>query len=146
MSRFLADTSCIVASVQPYHSHRHRALGELGRRLDAGAAMVVAAHSLAEAYSVLTRVPSPYRSTPAEAIAALHVSFVEQADVVALDPASYVSRLQHMASDGVAGGRVYDALIAACAVQAKVDTVLTFNERHFRPLLPDSIEVVVPRE
>jgi len=34
-------------------------------------------------------------------------------------------------SQGVAGGTIYDALIARCAMKAKVDAVYTWNARHF---------------
>lgn len=146
MPRFLADTSCLVAALQPGHQHRDRAVAEISRRLDASQVMAVAGHSLVEVYSVLTRMPPPYRVSPAEALASIQPSIVDRAEVVALNAGQYVELLQRAAEDGVAGGRIYDAAIAACAVLAKVDTVLTFNERHFRPLLPDRIRVVVPSE
>ena len=146
MPRFLVDTNCIVAALQPDHPDKSRAGAEINRRMDAHHKMVVAAHSLVEAYSVLTRLPRLLRITPHGAMTAIQQSFIEQAEVVALDESDYVPFLRQAAEDDVAGGRIYDAVIAACAVQAKVDAVLTFNERHFRPLLPDSIDVVVPRE
>jgi toxin FitB len=146
MPRFLVDTNCIVAALQPEHPDKDRAVGEINRRLGARETMVVAAHSLVEAYSVLTRVPRLLRITPHGALAAIQQSFIERAEIVALDESGYVPSLRQTAEDGLAGGRVYDAVIAACAVRARVDAVLTFNERHFRPLLPDSIEVVVPSE
>jgi predicted nucleic acid-binding protein len=40
--------------------------------------------------------------------------------------------------------RVYDALIAACAKKAKVDVLLTFNERHFRQFEGDGLSIEVP--
>ncbi len=108
--------------------------------------MVIAAHTLAEAYSVLTRRPPPDRVSPSQAVEMLRASFVAQSELTALDGPHYLTFLQNASERGVAGGRTYDALIAACAIYASVDAFLTFNERHFRPLLPASVEVVVPRE
>jgi predicted nucleic acid-binding protein len=33
--------------------------------------------------------------------------------------------------------RIYDALLAACAMKAKAETIYTDNERHFRMFGPD---------
>jgi predicted nucleic acid-binding protein len=44
---------------------------------------------------------------------------------------------------GVAGGRAYDAVIAACAAQGKASTVLTFNAADFTALGQD-FEIAVP--
>lgn len=59
---------------------------------------------------------------------------------------AYAAIIENAPRLGIVGGRIYDALIAACAARAKVNTLLTFNDRHFRSLLPDSIQVVVPGE
>lgn len=146
MVRFLADTSCIVATLQPGHQQKRFALAALNQRIDRGEHLVVAGHSLAEAYSVLTRMPPPHRAAPAEAMAVLQASFIDQAEVVTLDSHGYGALLRRAAADGIAGGRIYDAIIAACAVQAKVTVVLTFNVRHFRDLLPANVEVNDPSE
>ena len=44
----------------------------------------------------------------------------------------------------MAGGRVYDWLIAACAARAGVSTLLTFNADHFAPFAALGFNVVVP--
>jgi tellurite resistance protein len=44
----------------------------------------------------------------------------------------------------IGGGRMYDAVIAACATAAKVSGLLTFNEDDFAGLVDDRIEIVVP--
>ena len=45
--------------------------------------------------------------------------------------------------NGVAGGRIYDAVIGACAEQGKASAVLTFNVGDFTALGQD-FDVVVP--
>jgi len=44
----------------------------------------------------------------------------------------------------ISGGQVYDAVIAACARKARVNALLTFNEKHFEPFAGDGLEIVVP--
>ncbi len=66
------------------------------------------------------------------------------AEVVALDADAYRQLLQAAARQNIAGGRIYDAVIYACGVAARVDVLLTFNGRHFRPLANGGIEIVVP--
>ena len=146
MPRFLPDTNCLIASVSGGHQHHPAATAELQRRLDMGHRMVVAGHTLAEAYSVMTRRPPPDRVTPTQAVELLRASIVEQSELTALAGPQYLAFLQEASERGIAGGRTYDALIAASAVAANVDVFLTFNERHFRALLPDAVEVIVPSE
>jgi predicted nucleic acid-binding protein len=144
VAAFLPDSTCLVAVVSPWHQHHHAAQAELGRRLDRGEAMFLAAPALIEAYSVLTRLPPPYRLSPAEAHHLLQTNFVSEGTVVALDERAYLDLLRRAALDGIAGGRTYDAVIAACAVGANVQALLTFNEQDFSGLTPPGLAIVVP--
>lgn len=63
---------------------------------------------------------------------------------VALPVQAYRSLLRSAPEHGIAGGRIYDAVICACGLAAEVDALLTFNERQFRPLAAPRIEIVVP--
>jgi predicted nucleic acid-binding protein len=139
---FFVDTSCIVASVCSWHEHHARAAAEIEQRLAAGEKMATAAHAAAEAYAVLTRLPSPHRLSPADALALIDSNFLDGA--VALDATAYRALLRRAAADGTSGGRTYDAIIAECALRAKADTMLTFNARHFAGLEAAGVKVVVP--
>lgn len=141
---FLPDTSAIVPALCPWHEHHGVALAELERRLGRGEEMIVAAPALIEAYAVLTRLPSAYRVSAEDAWRMLEVGFISDRRVVALAAAGYIALLRGASSSGVAGGRTYDAVIAACARQARVRTVLTYNAAHFRALVGEDIEVLVP--
>jgi predicted nucleic acid-binding protein len=105
--------------------------------------MFVAAPALVETYAVLTRLPPPHRLSSESAIVLLEGSFMRGAKVVTLDGKSYCSLLRSAPADGIAGGRTYDAVIAACAARAKVKVLLTFNEAHFLEF-SDRVEIVVP--
>ena len=71
-------------------------------------------------------------------------NFMSAAKIVALDRKSYHILLRRAPGDGIAGGRTYDAVIAACVFKAKAATLLTFNKSHFLPFVDRGIEVVVP--
>jgi predicted nucleic acid-binding protein len=140
----LADTNCLIALLQSWHQHHHRTAREFDRRIARGARLVVAAHSLAEAYSVLTRLPEPFRTPPVDARSAIFTSIVGNAEVAALSVDAYLRLLQSAPDRNILGGRIYDALIVACAVEAGADVLLTFNERRFVDLAPPSLRIVVP--
>ncbi len=142
MTHYLCDTSVLIAAVCSWHEHHTRTLAELRRRERAGEDLVLAAHSLAEAYAVLTRLPAPNRLRSADAIALLEVNW-RNAPVVHLT-ASETWRALHRAQRlGVIGGRTYDLLIAECALKAGAQTIVTWNVRHFVVAMPD-IGVVAP--
>ncbi len=52
--------------------------------------------------------------------------------IVALDAEEYWSAIADAAESGVAGGLTYDALLANCALKAKVETIYTWDVDHFR--------------
>lgn len=104
--------------------------------------MATAAHAIAEAYAVLTRLPPPHRISPADALTLVEGNFLEGA--VALDVQGYRRLLRRAGRDAISGGRVYDALIAECAIKAKADVLLTFNARHFAHIEASGVRVLVP--
>lgn len=143
MSRFLLDTSCLVAAVSPWHVHHAATLRELERRAEAGDTAVLAAHSLAEAFSVLTRLPAPHRLRPEDALRLLEANW-SGSPLVALAAAQYWPVLRRCRKLGIAGGAVYDALIAAVARKARVAAVLTWDVDGFERFLEDVPAVRTP--
>lgn len=107
--------------------------------------MIVAAPALVEGYAVLTRLPFPHRLSPEDAFALLEANFM-RTTIVALDRNSYRTLLRRATADGISGGRIYDAVIAACVLKAKVGALLTFNAGHFLFLAETGTEIVVPGE
>lgn len=143
MTRFAVDTSVIVAASVAAHERHRDATSELESRLDAEDVMVIPAHAMAEAYSVLTRQPPPGRLSPVAARDALQ-HFADAAEsLVALGGDDYLELLRRAADRGVAGGRIYDSLIAESARLAAAEVFLTFNTRHFVGII-SGIEVREP--
>lgn len=145
MPSFALDSSCMVAAVCSWHERHRAAVSAIERRLDHGEKLAVAAHALVETYAVLTRLPAPHRLAPADAWTLVDGNFARSARVVALSAAAHLKLLVQLARAGTGGGRTYDAVIAECASQAKVNALLTFNPRHFEPA-PRGVVVVVPSD
>lgn len=133
----------MVAAVCTWHEHHAAAEAEINDRLARGERMITPAHALTEAYAVLTRLPLPYRLSPADAWTALEASFVKPATLIALKATVYKSLLRRLAQQDIAGGRTYDVVIGECARTARAETLLTLNPRHFDPA-PEGVLLVDP--
>jgi predicted nucleic acid-binding protein len=103
----LVDTSVAVALLVADHQHHSATLEALGRR-ELGLSGLAAF----ETYSVLTRLPSPARRTPAAVTRLLTANFPHTRF---LSPGAADALLGTVAGLGIAGGAVYDALVGATA-------------------------------
>jgi len=119
-----------VATVCSWHEHHARTLAELERRERAGEALVLAAHSLAETYAVLTRLRGPNRLRSGDAIALLEANWSET-PVVHLTAAETWRALRSGRRRGVIGCPTCAMLIATCALKADAGTILAWDGRHF---------------
>ncbi len=116
----LVDTSVAIAVCVADHRH-HVATSEAlaGRRLG------LAGHAAFESFSVLTRLPAPARRTPAVVARLLAAGFPSTRFLGAELASSLTARL---ASEGVTGGSVYDALVGATASEHGL-TLVTRDRR-----------------
>lgn len=105
--------------------------------------LVLAAHSLAETFSVLTRLPEPHRLRPDDALDLIEANW-GRTSLVALAGKDYRATLRECRNARIAGGAVYDALIAACARKARVATVVTWDLEGFERFLEDEPAVRTP--
>ena len=142
---FLCDTSVLVAILSPWNPMHERSRVAITNYRDMGNTLCIAAHSVVETYSVLTRMPPPHRITATAAGDAVS-ALLGGARVVALSAAEVVERVSDMAADDIRGGAVYDALIIETAIEAGVDEILTSNVRDFERLARGRIRVVAPPE
>ncbi|MDP2712595.1 MAG: PIN domain-containing protein [Solirubrobacteraceae bacterium] len=79
-----------------------------------GRKVALSGHAVAETYSVLTRLPGLVRLAPLDAAQLLETRF--DAPLV-LRPATSRRLPQRLGELGIAGGAVYDALVALAAVE-----------------------------
>jgi predicted nucleic acid-binding protein len=88
------------------------------------------AHSLAEVYSTLTRMPEKRRISGEQAM--LFIGNIrDRLSIVALDGEEYAEALHTSAVRGIVGGAIYDAVLAHCALKSKAQTIYTWNIRHY---------------
>jgi predicted nucleic acid-binding protein len=132
--KFFFDTSVLVAAVSVQHVHHGPSLTVYlaANKNQAGCA----AHSLAEVYATLTRLPGKQRMSCEQTLLFLD-EIKDRLRAIALDSEEYYSAVADAAAEGVVGGMIYDALIARCAIKAKAETIFTWNVDHFRRVGPE---------
>ncbi|MDE2927837.1 MAG: PIN domain-containing protein [Acidobacteriota bacterium] len=130
MSRYLCDTSCLVAAVCTWHEHHARTRAEIESRSRDHEDMVLAAHTLAETYAVLTRLPPLHRLRAADALSLIEMNW-GGAPVIQLTDSDTWRALREAPQFGIAGGQTYDALVVAAAIKAGASVLLTWNLRNF---------------
>jgi predicted nucleic acid-binding protein len=115
------DTSVAVAAALPWHEAHAAVRSALPR-----AKTRLIAQVAIETYSVLTRLPPPQHVPPAVAYEYLSKDF--DLPPLVLPAEGYERLLEHAAAEGIAGGALYDAVVAATAREAGV-TLLTLDRR-----------------
>ncbi|MGA9797916.1 MAG: PIN domain-containing protein [Terriglobales bacterium] len=129
--RSFFDTSALVPIFIDQHIHHEASLKaylKADKKHDC-----CAAHSLAEVYSTLTRLPPSHRASADQAMFFLE-DMAQRLTFIALDAEEYWEAIANAAESGVVGGLTYDALLARCALKAKVETIYTWNIGHFQQL------------
>ncbi|MBI3241476.1 MAG: PIN domain-containing protein [Chloroflexi bacterium] len=141
--RILLDTSVLVAAMVEAHPAHSAALPWLQRAkggIDTG---LVAAHSLAELYAILTTLPVEPRILPSIALELIKHNVLDMLEVVFLSGDDYATLISRLAGLGIVGGATYDALILHAASKANVDQVITLNEKDFRRVYPELADRIV---
>lgn len=130
--RVLFDTSVLIASAFTGHPKHQICLAYLQQVQSGELTGLLATHTLAEIYSVLTRMPKTNVSPK------LAEQFIQENlkpfVMVELSTDDYQAAIRMMVSLNLPGGGIYDAVIAQAAISAKADQLLTLNEKHFNRL------------
>ncbi len=108
--RFCVDTSVAVAALDTGHAEHTTCRKAAQRRRP-----VLSGHAAFETYSVLTRLPGRARVPSAVAWSAIAAAFPERCW---LSASQHERLLQRLASEGIEGGMVYDALVGEAASEA----------------------------
>lgn len=120
----VVDSSVAVAAALPWHErhvHARASFPRLGTRL--------VAHVALETYSVLTRLPTPFRVPAAAARDYLAQTFASPP--IALGAEEHEGLLDDLSRAGIVGGAVYDALVAVTARSAGA-TLISLDQRAAR--------------
>lgn len=134
--KVLCDTSVLIPALWKWHHDHQVCVPWLKAAKASRVELVVAAHSLAETYSVSTRLPTKPRIAPEDAWQVIQAGLLSYAQLIEVPSAVYQSVLSDLAIRKIGGGIVYDALIAAAAELAQVDLLLTSNVPHFEIVWP----------
>jgi predicted nucleic acid-binding protein len=130
------DTSVLVPVFYGDHIH-HQASLELFIQFDKSTGCC-GAHSLAEVYSTLTRMPGKHRIRGHQALLFIG-SLRERLSIVALTGDDCADALETSAALGIVGGGVYDAMLAHCAIKAQAEAIYSWNSRHYGRCGPEVI-------
>jgi predicted nucleic acid-binding protein len=137
--KVFCDTNILVAASLQSHP-QHDAARPVLERVKAGQDLGwVAAHSLAEAYAVLTRLPGASLVAPSVAWQLISENVLKVFTIVSLTAKEYANTLENAAANGVEGGKTYDALLLAAAAKCGAERIYTLNTRHFQALAEDRL-------
>jgi predicted nucleic acid-binding protein len=125
------DTSVLIATFYAHHQF-HKPSIDLFLHFERHEACC-GAHSLAEIYSSLTGRTGRERVSGDEAMLFLG-DVRDRLTIVSLNEQEYFQALQAFSSLGIAGGAIYDALLAHCAIKAQAQAIYTWSTKDFTRL------------
>ena len=138
----LFDTSVIIAALVESHPMHDRAFPWLRQAKANEFEFVVAGHTLAELYAVLSTLPIKPRISPLVAQKLIHENIEVSAKIVSLTSVEYSTTIKRLSELGLVGGIVYDALIAKVAEKSKAERLLTLNIKHFKRVWPEGDSII----
>lgn len=141
--KVLFDTSVFVAAFLPNREAHQESVAWIAAAKAGAVTLTVSAHTLAEIYSVLTRLPPRFALEPAIAFTLIETNVLGTAKLRTLTSAQYTRVVKRLAGERIAGGIIYDALIAEVARLEKVDLLVTLNPDHFRRVWPDAANRII---
>ena len=130
--RVFLDTSVLVAAVLEDHPAHARSFARLERVQNGADKGVVSAHSVAEVYATLTKLPVQFRHSPEQALLVVEEDILKYFELIALEAPDYAVLVREAAMARIQGGTIYDAVLLKAAAKARVDRVYTLNLKHFQ--------------
>ncbi|CUU10960.1 Predicted nucleic acid-binding protein, contains PIN domain [Armatimonadetes bacterium GBS] len=143
--KLLLDTSVLVAGLVESHPRHEWCFSWLARLHRGEIEGVVCSHSLLELYAVLTRLPIRPPLSAEQAWRLIEHNLLGKVVVAGLSVEDYWEFLSWLAERQIAGGRVYDALIALSGQRVQVEAIATLNPRHFEGLVA-GVRILTPAE
>jgi predicted nucleic acid-binding protein len=136
------DTSCVIPLLCDWHEFHAPTAAAVGAVQLKN--VVICAHVLLECFSVLTRLPAPYRIAPRQAERLLAANFSESVDVCSVLDADLWTALDRAAERQAGGGKIYDTVIAQATARAGASVLLTWNVKDFLAVAPHGLEIRAP--
>ena len=127
------DTSVLVAAGQVTHVHHVPSFQRVAAATKLRSCCAV--HTFAEVYASMTAMPRSPMLPPNDVLR--FIQNVEQRLVpIALDAQEYLETIERTAARGLTSGKIYDALLLACAAKSQAQIIYTWNLKHFRAIAP----------
>lgn len=127
------DTSVLVAAFWGGHAQHPASLRRFAVASPDQSACGI--HTLAEVYASISALPVKPPIPPEQAYL-----FVEEVrkrlTTVSLSGGEYLATIQRASEQGLAGGRIYDALLLRCAANCHAQNIYTLNLKHFQIIAP----------
>lgn len=142
--KVLFDTSVLVAAILSRHNRHSVCLPLLLQAQAQQNEGLISTHTLAELYSVLTRIPQT-KITPNVAQDLIRDN-LQRFECVPLTADDYTAAIDLMVQHQIPGGGIFDALIAQSVLKTQADVLLTLNAKHFIRFGPAiALKVEVPQ-
>jgi predicted nucleic acid-binding protein len=135
----LLDTSVIVAAVVEAHPRHGPSFAWLQKARRGDIDAVIATHSLVETYAVLCSLPVSPRIAPSTAWTLIDRSVLSCCRPVSLSSPDIRGVVRKASRQGLAGGIIYDALIAEAATKADAARIVTLNPEDFHRVADPSL-------
>lgn len=136
--KILFDTSVLIAAFVESHPKHTYALSFLIRAKNREFELFISAHTILEVYSVLTSAPFKPKITAVVAKKLIETNIKTIAKIIYLTDKDYFRIVKKMSNSNLIGGIVYDAIMVECALNSRVDEILTINSKDFLRLTKDN--------
>lgn len=139
------DSSYMVALLVKDHPFYDRAVnGYLEFKSDVFTGYV-STHTLSEIYRTITWGKSYLNFSHQKAHLIIKKTVLGHFKLIDLDAADYIHVLNRMKALKLKGAIIYDALISHAAFKINATSLVTFNEKDFRKVLPENgAELIIP--
>ena len=129
--KILFDSSVLISAFVESHPKHKSALSFLMKAKNKEFQLLVSSHTILEIYSVLTSAPFKPKITPMVAKQLIENNIKNIAKTIYLTDEDYFKIVEKMSKSNFSGGIVYDVIVVECALNAKVDEILTLNSKDF---------------
>lgn len=134
--KYFLDTSVFVAAFWGDHPQHAASVALVKKATRESAAC--AAHSVAEVYSTMTRLPVK-PAIPTEQALLFIRQIQERFEVVALDAGEYIETVERLAERGIARSYIFDGVITSAAAKWGAEIIYTWDVDDFLRVAPEEI-------
>ncbi len=140
---FSLDSNCMISCMSEDHDFHAASFAAFLKIHEESNRLILSAHSRLESLSTVTRMPLPLR-VDLEAALASWTALFGKATIVTPSEEDYDNAIQTCRRANIAGGVLYDALIAQTVHRHGATKLLSWNTKHMKLVAPAGLEVLRP--